>query len=128
MQQTGKNYFCRCQRLLTSLRNEKKALFAAIRAQLRPRRTAAVYMIARVFLPPGRTAPPYSPPDEWLQRDETRRENAVTRPIPHGLPLDARAPLPVCVPRHASLPDDNYFICRGWHGGGNEEIEVWEDA
>lgn len=34
-------------------------------------------------------------------------ENAVTRPIPHGLPLDA-APLRL----YASLLDDNYFIFR----------------
>lgn len=32
----------------------------------------------------------------WLQRDETLRENVVTRPIPHGLPLDASPCGSVC--------------------------------
>lgn len=43
----------------------------------------------------------------WFRRDEGLGENAVTRPIPHGLPLDA-APLRL----YASLLDDNYFIFR----------------
>lgn len=66
---------------------------------------------------------PSSPPECWraddihpvwkvcgFRRDEGLGENAVTRPIPHGLPVGG--PL---ASLYASLLDDNYFILP-WKG------------